>query len=262
MKEIVISGCSFSATSDEVYPKKENEYDCWGEILDNKLNYKVTNLSRGGSGNFSICKRAQDYIVKNHNKIEFCIIGLSEWTRIEDSILDRSTWADHMLLDRESKWHEKYIYAHEKLVFSTLRSVYELQDICDRYKIKCVFFQFLHPIFKHINPEKFFKVINPTYEKDKETLSEADKEKIKFVWKRTQTDILKSIISNPYFDLIDDSYIIGWPFFDKLGGYNFNEKYFKPDPNKYLLKDSHPNQEGHKLISSIIQEELKKFKLI
>lgn len=292
--EIVVSGDSLSVPCDELFKKKEYEkfgldienlpfefpeYDCWPKLLGQKMNKKVVNLSVKGSGNYSMCKRAQDYIINNHKKVELCIIALSEWTRVEDVMLNRAKEQNHLhyemdipedvkdnlnckvvekynfLNDFYNQYNKQYFYGifrdnpeikevdvykdESKLVYNTLRSIYELQKICKELNIKCIFFQMLRPIMWNIYDNS----------------------------KKTERQILKSILNNSYLDFIDLKNLIGWPFFPELGGFNIFEKHLFnkfenvigpiiqiPILNKKI--DYHPNQKGHHLISDLLQKEL------
>jgi len=313
--KILVSGDSFSSFDYQLYDEKLYEkmghnintlpfefpkYDCWPLVLSKKLNKEVINASKPGAGNFSICKRAQDYVMRNHKDIELCIIGLSEWTRVEDVFLSRAseTVDNFMHLDLvekmdipeafkkqatgrlmekfafindfRNKYRKKFFYGifrnnseslitncttgriddiynnESKLIYNTLRAIYELQTICKNLGIKCLFFQFLSPI--------------------RETIYDMNI--------NLKKEILNSIITNPYFSMIDKKNTIGFPFLNDLGGYNLFEKFIldrpeysigpvlnpKPGSKPKQLErkyDYHPNAEGHKLIAEIIIKELK-----
>jgi len=96
--------------------------------------------------------------------------------------------------------------------------------------------------------------------------------RLKHLWKK----FLIEVFDNPYFEMIDKKYIIGWPFFQELNGYTFISKYLFVNKKRYCVGDfiqvengelvsffdTHPNQEGHNLIFNFINKELKKFELI
>lgn len=267
--EIVTSGCSFTEFDYNLFNDTEFKkygfdienlpfdiprYDCWPVLLEKKLNVKVTNFGRKNSGNYGMCKRVQDYVVKNHSKIKFCIIALSEWHRAE-----YSTTLKRLTKEQESNLFPKSSF-YLQCVDSTLRSMYELQSVCNKYNIPCVFFQLLKPFpagpaVKYLFHSKMMKL---------------------------HKKIMKRTLENPYFDLINKKYCIGWPFLKDLGGHSLWETHFvkrndttignilvikfhdddltKPYLGK--LNDWHPNQKGHQMICDYIEKELERLKLI
>jgi len=253
--EILVSACSFGVPCEEIYVRKDYEkygyriedlpfefpnHEHWPKMLEDKLKTKVVNLSISGSGNYSICKRATDYIIKNHKKIKVCIISLSEWWRVEYSITMKR--CEESI---EQPVHNKKEF-YRKSVKNTLRSIYEFQMICDRFKIPYMIFQML-----------------PIYREKAERRA-------------------PYILEDDYFNLIDKKYCVGWPFTNYLGGYDFYKKHFSKNKlelcvgnmmairsdrklqEPYLHKilfDWHPNQKGHELICEKVIEQLMEHKL-
>lgn len=256
--KVLVSGCSFTATCEHQYGlwrfkqaglSTDNfilprpSFKCWAELVSEKINKPVVNIATSGAGNYAICKRAQDYIIENYNKIDFAIIALSGWDRVQD-VLHRHYGMmsfpsnDHIMDDLDSKT--------PKLISSTLRQIYELQLVCKTYDIKCVFFQMLPVLGDH----------SDTY--------------------------ARKILENPYFNLIEEKYLLGWPFIDIMGGYSFYQKYLIDkealhigevekvivDKNTgrsqiaIIRKDPHPNQKGHQLIYEKVIGHLNEIKVI
>lgn len=279
MKEILVSGDSFSSKS-EIYFRgkyKESleeigldvnnpydydnkdirrylpEYDCWVDVLSSELNQPITNLSKSGDCNYQICKKASDYIVKNYKDINFCIIGLSEWTRMENG---RGESQENLQISTPREL--------QIIVYKTFRFIYELQLVAKEFDIPCVIFNMLTPI------SKYTKTLGNSTSRH-----------------AINNIIANEIMHNPYFQHIDTKYIIGYPFISNLNGFNFWEKYFHNNQEEYCIGytvnpndlihkihskklmsnlklhwDWHPNQEGHNLICEKVIEQLKKFKLI
>jgi len=67
---------------------------------------------------------------------------------------------------------------------------------------------------------------------------------------------MKAMIDSKIFDEIDEKKFIGWPILKPIGGYTINNMLDKIDPEQKELrmsdKDTHPNAEGHKIISQEI----------
>lgn len=252
---IVISGDSFTCNDCDFYPEQElidmgykieelkyplPKYTSWPQLLEKELNTSVINTSRGGMGNYFICKTASDAIVKNRKDVKLCIVALSGWNRMETT---HFRYVDSLKgIKNEEDLH---------IMFSnTFRSIYELQLVCKEFDIPLVFFNMLNPL-----PHRIYET-------------------------KTMQYVLNLLTDdNPYFDLIDTRYAIGWPFLNFLGGYDFLSNYILKDKDKYCVGDmqklvekgkkelkyyfdSHPNQEGHKLIFNKVIEQLKKFKLV
>jgi len=273
MKDIVVCTDSFGVPDYDLFNsdkyKERPSYDCWPVLLSRILNQNVVNLSVKGYGNLAICKHTQDYVIKYHENIDFCIVGLTRWERVEDSLLNRITKKFAGSYIKEKNLNGTYYHSDEKyknpereyfleefkysnksmLVYSTLRSIYELQKVCEEYNIKCIFISLLNPLPS--NPVEGFNLT-------------------------TIQKILHTIIKNPYFDLINTQYCIGWPFISLLGGFNIFDKYFR-DNTSYLIGttikifddgkiekkwDSHPNQRGHNLICEKIINELNNLGII
>jgi len=258
--EIVVSGDSFSAPSDEVYKPKPYlkagikiedleeplpNYICWPTLLCKYLEYPIINLSKCGSGNFGVCKRIQDYVIDNHEKIKFCVVALSDWRRLELTSFQMPNTGPVSYFEL-GNLPKKDIYT-TNFVYSTLRSIYELQILCKHFQIPCVIFNMLEPVVKDPHSR--------------------DLNKARFI---------SEVFKNPYFKIIDKEYTIGWPFLKELNGHNFTEKYLYQDRRKYcignrqvvyngsLIKtwDWHPNQAGHQILFEAVKTGLENFKLI
>ena len=258
--KILISGCSYTADCEDAYglwrfekipsgsrPLKfifpRPSYQCWPELIGKKLDKSVINLASSGSGNYAICKKAQDYIIENHNEIDFVIIALSGWDRLQDLLYRHygmmSFWVnDHIIEDLKKD--------KPKLISATLRQIYELQLVCNQYDKKCIFFQMLPAL----GPDPI--------------------------------EYARKILENPYFNLIEEKYLLGWPFIEPIGGSSFWVKYLKgnkqlqvgevekviQDKNTGHYKiaiernDPHPNQLGHQVIYEKVMEYLHEIKII
>lgn len=223
MKEILVSGCSF--TSKEFTPGVTS----WPELLQKDTDLKVVNLGIPGSGNFGICKRATDYIIQSHENIELCVIGLSDWARMENTLMQRKNWSDwgHDIFTLPTSDGIRNIST--LVVQNTLRAIYELQLVCKHFNIRCIFIAILNPFHSIGRRPKW------------------------------GTKFFDALLSNPYFEIVEKDNLVGWPFFKELGGKNILIDHINRNRKKYCLhheKDGHPNTEGHQLIYSLIKKEL------
>ena len=247
--EVLVSGCSFTASCEEAYGAWRFEkcnlptekvffpkYTEWPKLLQEKNNLKVKNISLSGAGNLAICKKAQDYIIENHNKIKLVIVALSAWTRIEDMLYNThgmESWQDknNIISDLSSN--------DPKIIWFNLRLIYELQMICKQFNIKCVFFQML----EIANLKKLLNNEN------------------------AKRDFCLKLISNPYFELI------GYDFWNKYLRENkdlhisYSERAIlnSRSGNHHIAKiynDPHPNQKGHQFIYEKVVEHLNEIQVI
>jgi len=92
-KNILISGCSFSANNEQSGWKKKNLYKQYSNILNSHKNISVNNIAIGGCSNKEIFYRTIDEITKT--QYDFCIVQWSSLHRLwlyesENNIDDES----------------------------------------------------------------------------------------------------------------------------------------------------------------------------
>ena len=89
---IIVGGCSFT---DKEQPKSAQpmplEFKMWPELLSEKTNTNVINLAICGIGNEIIFNRVVSEISK-HDKIDYVIVGWTEWTRQDFMIKHKDDW--------------------------------------------------------------------------------------------------------------------------------------------------------------------------
>jgi hypothetical protein len=145
-----IFGCSLSSSYESFLRNKLNDYlkfhnqslpKIWGEILSEKLGYKLNNLSEPSSGNDSIFHKYIDaidniksgdmVIVGWSNLSRFRWISENKWTKKTPSMgmgSDRFTsqqTIDEILINRSHKLREFEVYDYEKIIniLNTLNNV-------------------------------------------------------------------------------------------------------------------------------------------
>jgi len=264
-KYILTCGCSFTDKDYEKHTYVKINYDPfpkWPELLGKKLNKPVKNIAISGASNDYIFRLLLSDILENHEKIETVIVAWSEWTRahIYNGVIERfdkprnSFNMSYLILHPESKkykfdGHEfsKHYWAGKNylddVAESTLRNMHELQILCDKFNINLIQSQMLN-------------VINPTvFDKKYEELV-GGKEKWHY--------FLESLAFNKHLIEIKKETFIGWPGVRELGGNALDYFLSKEDrlnPVEGPLRDTHPNEKGHELLSKIYYNRYKELYL-
>jgi len=254
-KILLVGGDSFS---DQNYSgnftgpafKKEKYITSWSVLLAERLDMELVCLAQSGAGNEQIYSSILDYIsVRGSDNIGMVLAGWSKCERID---FERPG---------TNKWHNTRVSPKGNVhswIRKSIRNFYSLQLLCEHFNI----------------PLKQFQMISLFNDYITEYTSNDDYESVRL-------DCLNSISQSPQFDLIDKSTFIGWPIYKEEGGFvvadvtvHLNWKVYNKLANrikdstyykagrkanqKYVIsdKDPHPNQEGHKLLSEFIYENL------
>tara|TARA_R110001583_G_scaffold12215_6_gene54374 strand:- start:22929 stop:23705 length:777 start_codon:yes stop_codon:yes gene_type:complete len=248
---IIVGGCSFT---DKEQPKSAQpmplEFKMWPELLSEKTNTNVINLAICGIGNEIIFNRVVSEISK-HDKIDYVIVGWTEWTRQDFMIKHKDDWRTLVprrkdvvdkKLDREvfdyeylNQWYLNTFSSEyptpKQIINKNLQLFYSLQCICESRNIKLQMFQMLNPMSNY-------------FEKDKEA-------------KLFKKESMEHLIKNPLSLQIKEDTFMGWPCFNELGGFhliNFLERAGQYERISGI--DAHPNAESHRNIMEFIYKEL------
>ena len=242
---------------------QQDEFKLWPEIVAEKTNCDLINLSESGAGNLSIYSMALDYIVSN--KVDKAIIVWSGLGRWEFEALDlklkkrlyrngeligeyktgklipknntRSTWLRYHnhIVNKELDEHNNFEHQTNELdrlseagAFSLTTSVYNW--------FRLIFS--MQEICKSLNIDlKMFQSVRP----------------LKSV--KENVEASKIIIKDSYLPKINEKIFKGFPAIDYIGGTCFSDilRETKKD-GKYTISelDKHPNKEGHKLIAEYV----------
>jgi len=264
MKKLIVSGDSFTDPRfrSTAYPDMDTSWPKWPELLGKKLNMRVINLGRGGSGNEYIYSTLQDAIMNTpKDEIGMVIAGWSQAQRKDYQTsshnIEAKTW--HGVTpennDRYS-WNEHRVNPDGDLVSwvrKSLRHYYGLQVLCERYDIPYVQFQMIDLYKDYIDG------IMPT---EHEIMFEgkdsyADRETYPGDKKADEEKIMQIIIEHE--SHIDTSKFIGWPITRTLGGWPMNRGVMgwnQIEEEPYVIDeiDNHPNAAGQELITKYIYE--------
>ena len=261
-KELVVIGCSFTEAY-MCYHKPDGTrhvtpndgkmpgylqydhlepYKVWGLHVAEKLNLKLVNLAKSGSGNDLILAKALDYVSKNHKKIGKVIIqwtGIlrmdfecgghdvnNQWIQLNPGTLPAKGYG-RGFEDIISVLQKHRIPNLDSAMNGWLRKVYALQNI---FKQLDVDYNFVTGIIELNEAMDFYN------------------------W---NDKCAKALIASHYFDLIDKDKYIGWPVWSDLGGHCFQDHvraYPENNDFKYWVspEDGHPNKLGHEKIAEVI----------
>lgn len=247
--KIIVGGCSFT---DKNYPQtaKPNplSFDMWPEVIAKQTGKKVINTAKSGSGNRRIFETVLTELFI-HDNVEQVIVGWSEWTRQDflvkggwhtvvprrnddlDKLTNAKVHNPEVLFDFYQNSFAKDYPAVNQIVNENINRFYSLYCICKERNIKLKMFQMM-PLFN-----RFYRDDDPRLRM------------YMSLWPR-------SFLAHPLSLEMEDSFW-GWPCLHDLGGYDVLWYLQKRDMwNAVNHLDKHPNEETHKNIAKLIQENL------
>ena len=291
MKSLLIaSGCSYTDIQfHDKYEKEKPKFpvtNCWPSVLAKKIGVDdYVNLGKAGAGNEYICFSILNAIANNPNtKIivaafwgEYSRIWLQfentpmqykfgppiqptatslrnkirlykeqqDLTKIKDKV---KFWSRHYarmpyVTANDFKKHATYepiikintilnewFYNLELFVTKNLSLIYLLQETLKRQDIQFCFAQGIPPRWLGIAPQEDY-------------------------------EMHVELLENKLTDLIDDTFFIGWPCYETLGGFHYqNLPEILNNPEKYNIieGDPHPNQNGHNYIANMFYQRYEK----
>lgn len=243
--------------------KHLDEFKIWPEIVAEKTNCDLINLSESGAGNLSIYSMALDYIVSN--KVDKAIIvwsGLGRWEfealtinlkkrlyKNGDPISDskkgkvkpkngtRSAWLRY----HNHKMH-KELDKHNNLEFQTN----ELDNLANVgvFSLETGVYNWFRLIYSMQQICKSLKIDLKMFQSVRPLKSVEE-----------NVEASKIIIKDPYLSKVDDKIFKGFPAIDYIGGTCFSDilrEYKKSTKNIISEFDSHPNKNGQELIAEYV----------
>ena len=276
MGYLLAAGCSW--TDANFKSGIEPDYDCsfpkWPALVAKQLGIKkVVNVGLSGASNNSIFEACYDQIIVSKPDV-VCIL-LTSWYRhtifnynfnihgllvhdylqscaMSGSIIDtdfHSKWAEQWLIDNHApKLMAEYLWQKfitvESMVNETLRNIYLFQTFCERLNIEVVIGQGLDPVScEDPYTASFFNSPAGKRARDQNL--------------RRNNSYARCLIESNYSHMVDDKNIVGWPFFDSVGGSTAVNKFITSGNYwNYVIskKDGHPNALGHKVIADMFIE--------
>ena len=257
-KILLVAGCSYSNEkfSSVHHPDLDVSWPKWPQLLAEKLDMQLINLSESGAG--------QEYIYSNiidklqtieHSKIGLVIAAWSTAPRrdyqIESLYLQKMKWTNDMY---DSKGCMNY------WIDRSLRYYYSFQTVCENLKLPYKQLQMIDMFKGYLwqqliarrtkdFPEDYIKqipILNETHQ-----LTGEEKQ-----WKiKEEKKYLAQIHNSPYFESINDNFI-GWPTDPRLNGYSLGDKVLDNDTDRISKIDLHPNKQGQEKLARFIYDRL------
>lgn len=248
-KILLAAGCSYTDKnfqSIDTTAINRGGWPMWPELMSDELGLKCVNVAESGISNDTIFNNIMDGIIEYGNKIDTIavlwttadripffyknLIPLAELhiqnmkSRTED--LDR--WMDarpagNAVID----FFNSPGFSIEKMLShtmrSTLRKMYELIQICDKFGYKLIMAQ------------------GPAYFDETPLQKSLSTQKVKY------------FMQNPYFNYLEKhrDKIIGWPFLPEIGGWDLDLNRSTHKNTTVSDNDFHPNALGQKIFSDL-----------
>jgi hypothetical protein len=219
MKKMLVCGTSFSDKSRNPKIKK------WPEILSEKINFELKNISSSGISNRTIFNNI--FVEIEKEKYDLIVVSWSYslktniFNALELNFINIDESGDKFEKQISEKISKQILQNEEKILKAfedTLISICLLQNLCENRGIMLIHYPLLN-IF-HLKEK------NPS--------------------------ILSKIKENYFFKKISKfENILGWPCDDSLNGYSYNMKYKGLTISKL---DRHPNSIGQELVSQELYE--------
>ena len=268
-KILLVAGCSYSNEkfNSVHHPDLDVSWPKWPQLLAEKLDMQLINLSESGAG--------QEYIYSNiidrlqtieHSKIGLVIAAWStaprrdyqteslylknkKWTYDKNDMIQKIKWTNDMY---DSKGCMHY------WIDRSLRYYYSLQMVCENLKIPLKQFQMVDLFKGYLWQELISRRTNDIADdKQVPVLNKAaDLTKEEQDWKeKKEKGYLAQIHDSPYYEKINDNFI-GWPTDPRLNGYSISDKVLDNNTDRISKIDLHPNKQGQEKLARFIYEKI------
>jgi|TARA_Y100000033_G_scaffold30544_1_gene29088 hypothetical protein len=268
-KILLVAGCSYSNEkfSSVHHPDLDVSWPKWPQLLAEKLDMQLVNLSESGAG--------QEYIYSNiidklqtidHSKIGLVIAAWStaprrdyqkeslylknkKWTYDKNDMVQKIKWTNDMY---DSKGCMYY------WIDKSLRYYYSLQMVCENLKLPYKQFQMVDLFKGYLWQELISRRTNDVADNKQVPIinNVDDLTKEEKYWKETQEKkYLAQIHNSPYYEIINNNFI-GWPTDPRLNGYSVGEKVLDNNTDRISKIDLHPNKQGQEKLARFIYDRL------
>ena len=268
-KILLVAGCSYSNEkfNSVHHPDLDVSWPKWPQLLAEKLDMQLVNLSESGAG--------QEYIYSNiidklqtidHSKIGLVIAAWStaprrdyqkeslylknkKWTYDKNDMVQKIKWTNDMY---DSKGCMYY------WIDKSLRYYYSLQMVCENLKLPYKQFQMVDLFKGYLWQELISRRTNDVADNKQVPIinNVDDLTKEEKYWKETQEKkYLAQIHNSPYYEIINNNFI-GWPTDKRLMGFNISEMALEEDTDRISKIDLHPNELGQKKLAKFIYEKI------
>ena len=270
-KILLVAGCSYSNEkfNSVHHPDLDVSWPKWPQLLAEKLDMQLINLSESGAG--------QEYIYSNiidrlqtieHSKIGLVIAAWStaprrdyqteslylknkKWTYDKNDMIQKIKWTNDMY---DSKGCMHY------WIDRSLRYYYSLQMVCENLKLPYKQFQMID-LFKGYLWQELIRRRTKDWPEDHTKQvpilnKAADLTKEEQDWKeKKEKGYLAQIHDSPYYEKINDNFI-GWPTDPRLNGYSISDKVLDNNTDRISKIDLHPNKQGQEKLARFIYEKI------
>lgn len=257
-KYILACGCSYTDPNfkSTILPDFDCSFSKWPELVGDHLGLVVKNIAQSGIGNDLIFTKTIEDIIQNHERIELVLIGWSEWHRFAsydihfhnpESTLKPKNPNDITPYNKASLDFYKYLWTKDFARFtkngmsSWFKRIVMIQKLCDSFGIK------------HIQATLCGSVNRANYKPLEEILG------IEIF--HNPNAMLNIILNSEHFYKVKPENIIGWPFLEQAGGFEFNRTNMIPIDYRVGGNDMHPRREGHEFIAQYYIEKYKEIYL-
>tara|TARA_B100000609_G_scaffold198893_1_gene199747 strand:+ start:526 stop:1353 length:828 start_codon:yes stop_codon:yes gene_type:complete len=268
-KILLVAGCSYSNEkfNSVHHPDLDVSWPKWPQLLAEKLDMQLINLSESGAG--------QEYIYSNiidrlqtieHSKIGLVIAAWStaprrdyqteslylknkKWTYDKNDMIQKIKWTNDMY---DSKGCMHY------WIDRSLRYYYSLQMVCENLKIPLKQFQMVDLFKGYLWQELISRRTNDIADDKQVPIlnKAADLTKEEQDWKeKKEKGYLAQIHDSPYYEKINDNFI-GWPTDPRLNGYSISDKVLDNNTDRISKIDLHPNKQGQEKLARFIYEKI------
>ena len=249
MNKLISIGCSY--TEHYIHTETKLDFPRWPELLADKLDMDCVNLGKRGMGQEYMVAQLLDTLIAEKN-ISLVVIMWSEWQRMDFKFRSGKGTDGWVAIHphRDNSKIERYpinregrlaLLEHNNVLAATMRSLR--------------FFLIAQKLLKDI-PYLMLQGCNPFNLQDE--TDEVNWEEVTKIRKQA----IGQMLDSPITDEIYEDKFIGWPVINRIGGYCADNILDKLDPDRIKLRvsgnDTHPNGDGHKVISDHIYNTYKK----
>jgi len=255
-KILLVAGCSYSNDNFKSvhHPDLDVSWPKWPQLLADKLDMELINLSESGAGQEFIYSNIIDKLQTiDHSRIGLVIAAWSTAPRrdyqIKSLYLHKLIWTNDMY---DSKGCMHY------WIDRSLRYYYSLQSMCEYLKIPLKQFQMVDLFKGYLWQELISRRTNDVADNKQipvlnrpEDLTVDEKH-----WKdKKEKSYLAQIHDSPYYEKINDNFI-GWPTDPRLSGYSMSDKVLDNTTDRISEIDLHPNKQGQEKLANFIYENI------
>jgi hypothetical protein len=233
-KKLIAIGCSFTEhyLNNPMSPDFDHNFPRWPQHLADKLDMECVNLGQCGVGNKYILSNLIDTVLTEKN-IGLVVLMWSEWTRQDFQDPANGWYFFHPHKDKSRK--ERY-----PIDLKSRNSILQYNDPYNLTMKSLRYFLMSQMLLKDI-PYLMIQGTNPLQNMNEKTAFKL---------------VIAAMVESKIFNEINPDQFIGWPILKQIGGYTVGDILNKIDPEQKELRiskdDTHPNAEGHKIMSQEI----------